>query len=204
VNGDRANRDDANTAEPGFRPLAALSFWCSLFLAAGLFAVLALAPKLRTYRELAREQEGLERQLVTTERRTEALAKVADALEHDPQFAAELARANFDASSGSEERIPVDPQLSLAAWDSTGSDAQAEHPSGHSRLLDGSGLDGPLLDQLADDRSVRTPLMAASSILLLVAFGLCGDRAPERRASALVVSRGRIRGWLADRYRKPL
>jgi hypothetical protein len=197
VTGETANPADEGSTEPGFRPLASLGFWCSLFLAAGLFALLVLAPKLRTYRELAHEHEDLERQLVATERRTETLTKVADALEHDPQFAAELARVNFD-SAGGEERIPVGPQLSLSAWDSNPSVAEGEH-----RSSPASVLDGPLLDTLADDRSVRAPLMAAGSILVLVAFAFCGS-SPIRAASESETSRVGIRGWLANRYRKPL
>ena len=198
MTGENPDSTDEGSTESGFRPLAALSFWCSLFLATGLFAVLVLAPKLRTYRELAREHESLERQLVTTERRTEALSKVTDALEHDPQFAAELARVNFDAA-GTEQRIPVGPQLSLAAWDSNTSAADGEKQSSASSVLD-----GPLLDTLTDDRSVRAPLMAASSILVLVAFALCGDSSPARAASEFETSRIGIRGWLANRYRKPM
>jgi hypothetical protein len=63
--------------------------------------------------------------------------------------------------------------------------------------------DGPFLDTLSDDRNVRLPLMAASSLLVLVAFALCGDKAPFREggpSSRLAVG---IRGWLKDRYRKP-
>ena len=177
-----------------FRPLAALAFWCSLFVAAGLFAVLALAPKLRTYRELSREYDGLHRQLVSTERRAECLAKVADALEHDPQFAAELARVNFDASGG-EDRIPVGPQLSLAAWDAAPPIADPAERNSPSLLLD-----GPLLDTLSLDRSVRNPLMAASSLLILAAFALCGDSSSVSSQAGSERSRTNLRGWLANRY----
>ena len=183
-------------AEPAFRPLAATTFWVSLFGAAALFAALALAPKLRTYRELSRDYDMLQRQLVSTEHRTERLAKVADALEHDSQFAAELARVDFDAP-GAEERIPVGPQLSLPAWDATPANADLATRRSRSALLD-----GPFLDTLSDDHRVRTPLMAASSLLVLVAFALCGERRP-RRAQADLDATGRgVRGWLARRYGK--
>jgi hypothetical protein len=180
--------------EPAFRPLAATAFWVSLFGAAGLFAALALAPKLRTYRELSRDYDTLQRRLVSTEHRTERLAKVADALEHDAQFAAELARVDFD-TPGAEERIPVGPQLSLPAWDANPASADiATRPS--SAAL----LDGPFLDTLSDDRGVRTPLMAASSLLVLVAVALCGERRPRRaEADPDATDRG-VRGWLARRY----
>jgi hypothetical protein len=184
------------STEAGFRPFAALAFWCSLFIAAGLFAVLALSPKLRTYRDLSLEYDSLHRQLVSTERRTECLAKVADALEHDPDFAAELARVNFDAAGG-DERIPVGPQLRLAAWDSEPKIA-AGHPSSPVALLD-----GPLLNTLSDDRTVRVSLMGAAAILVLVSFAFCGERKANRGDNDPSQPRLHIRAWLADRYRKP-
>jgi hypothetical protein len=182
-------------AEAGFRPFPALAFWCSLFIAAALFAVLALAPKLRTYRELSLEYDSLHRQLVSTERRTECLAKVADALEHDPDFAAELARTNFDASVG-EERIPVGPQLRLAAWDSEPTIA-ASHASSSVALLDGM-----LLNTLSDDRTVRVSLLAAAALLVLVSFAFCGESTANRGDKDSSRPRLHIRAWLADRYRK--
>jgi hypothetical protein len=170
-----------------------VSFWCSLFLAAGLFAVLSLAPKWRTYRDLSHEYDRLERQLVSTERRTERLARVADALEHDPVFAAELARANFDGA-GEEQRIPVGPQLSLSSWDSVPT-ITTNRPSPLTLL------DGPLLKTLSDDRGVRLRMMAASAFLVVVAFALCGEKSPHR-GNGGDSSRGTIRSWLAHRYRR--
>jgi hypothetical protein len=190
--------DNSDSAEAGFRPFAALAFWCCLLLAAGLFAVLSLAPKLRSYRDLAQEYDTLERRLVSTERRTESLSQVADALEHDPQFAAELARINFDARDA-DERILVGPQLSLAAWDSP-----APLDDVHNRPATGALWDGPLLETLSNDRTVRRPLMAASSILLLCAFVLCGGRRSQRVEASSELARGGIRAWLAKRYQKRL
>ncbi|HEV8000282.1 MAG TPA: hypothetical protein VGP63_10410 [Planctomycetaceae bacterium] len=195
MNAEPANPKTDGSTDAGFRPAAALAFWCSLLIAAGLFAVLALAPKLRTYHQLSRDYQGLHRQLVSTERRTESLAKVADALQHDPDFASELARINFDASK-TEERIPVGPQLSLAAWDSESTVDADVRPS------PAALLDGPLLNTLSDDRAVRVPLFAASSLLVVVAFALCGQNAANRWREAERPRIG-IRGWLADRYRKP-
>jgi hypothetical protein len=195
MNAEHANPKADDSTDSAFRPVAALAFWCSLLIAAGLFAVLALAPKLRTYHQLSRDYQGLHRQLVSTERRTESLAKVADALEHDPDFASELARINFDAPK-TEERIAVGPQLSLAAWDSESTVDTAIRPS--PAVL----LDGALLNTLSDDRTVRVPLFAASSLLVVVAFALCGQNAASRCRGGERPLIG-IRGWLADRYRKP-
>lgn len=195
MNVDRTESESDDSTDSAFRPAAALAFWCSLLVAAGLFAVLALAPKLRTYHQLSRDYQGLHRQLVSTERRTESLAKVADALAHDPDFASELARINFDAPK-TEERIPVGPQLSLAAWDSEATVDTEIRPS--PAVL----LDGPLLNALSDDRTVRVPLFAASSLLLVVAFALCGQNAASGRRGGARARIG-LRDWLADRYRKP-
>ena len=52
-----------------------------------------------------------------------------------------------------EERIPVGPQLSLAAWDSEPTTADTDFDPSPAVLLD-----GPLLDTLSDDRTVRVPL----------------------------------------------
>ncbi len=192
-----ASTNDNARNEPPFRPFVALAFWASLFAAAGLFALLALAPKLRTYRELSRDYDRLEHQLVSTERRTESLAKVADALEHDPQFAAELARVDFDSPS-KEERIAVGPQLSLSAWDSEPATTPID-----ARPSPAAMLDGPLLSALADDRTVRLPLMAASSLLVLTAFVLCNGRPVNRGEAESERPPGGLRVWLSRRYRKP-
>jgi hypothetical protein len=195
TNANYADAESDGSTDAGFRPVAALAFWCSLLIAGGLFAVLALAPKLRAYHHLSKDYDGLHRQLVATERRTESLTKVAYALEHDPEFASELARVNFDAPKP-EERIPVGPQLSLAAWDSDQT-TDAEVRPARAVLLD-----GPLLDTLSEDRTVRVPLFAASSLLVLVAFALCGQTAASETGGNEQSGLG-IRGWLANRYRKP-
>ena len=100
------------TAPDGVRPLQSLLFWCCLALSAAIFAAVFLAPRLRTYRGLAREYAVLEGELVASERQVDYLQKVADALSHDRAFAAELARVDF-GPSGPEERIAVRPALSF-------------------------------------------------------------------------------------------
>jgi hypothetical protein len=57
------------------------------------------------------------------------------------------------------------------------------------------------LNTLSDDRAVRVPLFAASSVLVVVAFALCGQNAARCRGDEQ--PRIGILGWLADRYRKP-
>src|SRR5579872_2877833 len=89
-----------------FSVASSLTFWASLGLAAVLFAALALAPKLRTYRDLRLEYEERQRALVSQEQRHDYLARVAEALINDADFAAEMARIDFGVAD-SEEHIPV-------------------------------------------------------------------------------------------------
>jgi cell division protein FtsB len=90
-----------------------LSFWLALLTAAGLFAAVSLAPKLAAYLDVRDEHRAGQLRLLALERQQAELERVIDALKHDPQFAAELARLQFDAVRPGEEILPVDPSLSL-------------------------------------------------------------------------------------------
>jgi hypothetical protein len=88
--------------------------------------------------------------------------------------------------------------LSLSVWDSEpASAAPGARPSPVALL------DGALLNTLSDDRTVRLPLMAASSLLVLAAFVLCNERVTKRHDAEIERPRGGLRQWLANRYRKP-
>jgi hypothetical protein len=168
-----------------------------LALSASLFATVFLAPRLRTFRDLRREYDGLQRELLTSERQVDYLQKVVDALRHDPEFAAELARVDFGVS-GSEERIPVAAQLSLTGEPPV----ENESAEGVVRPFPQNLLDTPLLDTLTDDRSVRRSLLGAASLLLLIAFTfLCETRSRSREVNG-ICWRTRCRRWLAERYVK--
>jgi len=146
---------------------------------------------------LRREYDGLERELLTSERHVDYLQKVVDALRHDPQFAAELARVDFGVS-GPEERIPVAPQLSLTGEPP----ADKETAEGAVRPFPRNLLDTPLLDSLTNDRSIRRSLLGAASLLLLVAFTFLCETRPRSREVNRICWRTRCRTWLAERYAK--
>jgi hypothetical protein len=195
------NPGAAANVEPAFRPAASLAFWCCLFSAAGLFAALALAPKLHTYRELRREYIGMQQKLVGKERQVDYLQKVADALEHDPEYAAELARVDF-GSDGLEERIPVEPSLGLRG---TGAPQwNAVSPTGSERHTSADILESPLLDSLSVDRRVRASLLGATCLLVLVAFTFLCDTARPSETVERIAWSVRCRRWLARRYSKPV
>lgn len=195
------NSETAASVEPAFRPVASLAFWCCLFSAAGLFAALALAPKLHTYRELRREYIGMQQKLVGKERQVDYLQKVADALEHDPEYAAELARIDFGTDE-TEERIPVDPKLGLSG--AVTPNLNAKGLAGSERNGSTDILESPLLDTLSVDRRVRSSLLGATCLLVLVAFTfLCNTARPSETVERIAWS-ARCRRWLARRYSKPV
>ncbi len=187
-------------AVEGFRPLASLAFWCCLGLSIAILATVFLAPRLRTYRDLKRQYDGLERELIAAEGRVDYLQKVVDALQHDSQFAAELARADFGPSgpvAGKEERIAVPPALNLKSEPmSTGATtAEAGRPFSQ------SVLDTPLLATFSDDRLVRASLLGAASFLVLVAFTLlCDKRSRFDETADTFEGRSAFRRWLNRRY----
>lgn len=177
------------------RLLPSLAFWFCLAFSAAILAIVFLSPRLRTYRDLRRQYDGLEHELIASEGNVDYFHRVVDALKHDPDFAAELARADFSVA-GSEERISVPLALRLngnqKGLDSSAPDASRPFPQ--------SVLDTPLLDSLADNRSVRSSLLGAASLLVLVGFTLLCEKRPgfEAIESSHWAKRGRR--WLADRY----
>src|SRR5436190_77972 len=94
--------------------LTSLAFWACLFMAAALYAAVALAPKLLAYLALEREFEANQWRLIALDRQVSHLEKVIEAQTHDPAFVREQARSAFDMTSPDEQRIPVDSHLRLS------------------------------------------------------------------------------------------
>jgi hypothetical protein len=187
-------RTPESPADARFNLAEALAFWCWLAIATGLFAAVALAPRVRTFLNLRQEYVALQRKLVAEERRVDYLRRVSDALKSDPEFSGELARLDLQAT-GPEERIPVDPKLILnAAPPDVFPDADAV--AGETRA---SEMSQSLVNTLADDRMVRRNLLGASAVIMVAAFTfLCGSvqsqKSPGRRPAKA------WRRWLARRY----
>jgi hypothetical protein len=177
------------------RLLPSLAFWFCLAFSAAILATVFLSPRLRTYRDLKRQYDGFERELIASEGDVDYLHRVVDALQHDPDFAAELARADFSVS-GSEERIAVAPALRLGGIRKPAESVALDT----SRPIPRNVLDTPLLDSLSDNRSVRTSLLGAASLLVLVAFTLLCDKRPTTGPVETSRWGERGRSWLADRY----
>jgi hypothetical protein len=182
-------------AQRSFHPAASLAFWSCLAVSAAMFAAVALSPRLRTCRELHREYDTLSRQLVAEERQVDFLRKVVDALKTDPDFARELARADFGDSTGSE-RLPVNALLAR--------NAGPPLPTAAPEI----GREGTLawipsilwIDALADNRPIRRSLLGTSALLIVMSFtffGTSSTRSPSAQQAGLSKD---CRRWLRGRY----
>jgi len=187
--------DIESSPADGERLLPALAFWFCLGFSGAILAIVFLSPRLRTYRDLKRQYDGLERELIASEGDVDYLHRVVDAFKQDPEFAAELARADFSVS-GSEERIAVAPALRLGGIRKPLETVAVDT----ARPIPPNVLDTPLLDSLSDNRSVRTSLLGAASLLVLVAFTLLCEKRPGHQPVETSRWGERCRGWLADRY----
>jgi hypothetical protein len=130
-----------------------------------------------TYIELQKEYQANQSQLVGMESRSQYLDKVVDALESDPQFAAEVARIDFDAARPGDERIAVDKSLSLSAPQYNPPPATA--PSDPPWYV-------PLAGFLAANASMRPIMLGVAAALVLVAFSFLNvtpaEQQPEKSA----------------------
>ncbi|HEX6986201.1 MAG TPA: hypothetical protein VF170_12545 [Planctomycetaceae bacterium] len=173
----------------------AFAFWGTLLVAGALFASVSLAPKLKTLAGLRAEYAANQLRLVELERRADELERVAEALEHDPSFAAELAKVEFAAARPGDERIAVPEALRLGA-------AEEAHRDGLRPPSPGAWSIPPmLLDPLATHRGLRIMLLTAAAGLASAAFLVLN----ERHAATLRTAAGRAAEAArraTDRYRK--
>lgn len=133
-------------------------FWCTLFCAAGIYASVALAPKVQQLLVLERDRAANQWHLVALDDRVQHLGKVARALEKDPDFAAELARSRFGALSAGQAAVSVSEELRL----NTSAAPRA-------RRVDLPWF-YPLVRLLAESTAVRWTLLTLSAGMLLLGF----------------------------------
>ncbi len=170
--------------------IASLAFWFCLLVAAGLFAIVVLSPKLLTYIELKNEFYANQVRLVALEEQVGYLEKVSDALRNDPEFAKELARVEFGAARPGDERIQVDPSLSL-----DGSSEEAQQPMPAQPILWPTGP----LELLVHHPKIRIGALAAAAVITLLAFTFL----PERSSESAPQERKKTRRYfskIAERY----
>ncbi len=172
--------------------LISLAFWLSLLAAAVLYGVVALAPKYLAHLELQNRYHAGQVQLVQLEQQIHHLERVANALENDPHFADELARRDFEAARPGDERIEVEPGLTLDA------PINVSAPERQVRSLPWYGT---VLGAMVGNRRLRNMTLLVAVGLTLVAFTFLH----ESQEAQLRTGVGRARGLLAfivGRYRK--
>lgn len=169
-----------------------LSFWLTLLCAAVLYAGVALSPRLLAHIELQRRFYESQVRLVQLERQAEQLARVVQALHTEPDFAAELARVDFDAVRPGEEHIPVEPELAL---DTRTSAAPSPLPAATLPWY------APLVKQPAENHQLRNALLVAAAVLVLFGFTcLHESHADQLRLGAGLIRSGAVA--VIRRYRR--
>jgi cell division protein FtsB len=180
--------DSSNAIDPQRLPLASLLFWLCLLIAAGLYAAIALSPRLVVWGDLQVESARRQVELVNLEREAQQLARVVAALERDPEFVAELARVELAAAKPGGIQIPLPPALGFDPRAPRAVEEAAEPPNPW--YLSAARL-------AASDARLRWKVLGLASSLLLFAFVfLQGDLsrlasvgATTRRAARTVFGR---------------
>ena len=140
------------------------AFWLTLFVAAAIYASVALAPKLERLLVLQRDHAANQWYLVDLDQRVQNLEKVAGALKEDPQFAAELARSRFGAVEPGREAIKVAEDLQFGSA-----------PAVAAKQVDLPWYYG-IVSRFARSTTLRTTALCLSAVLTLLGFGFLHGR----------------------------
>lgn len=144
-----------------------LTFWLLLLAAVGLFAVVSMSPKLLTYLTLRDQYQTQQQELLVLEQQQAELNRVIAALKDDPQFAAEMARMEFDAVRPGEEILTVESSLAL--------EPHAVNKTSAGRSSRSSAW-RPLVAVAAQFQSLRMAFLVAAAMLVIIAFGWMHER----------------------------
>lgn len=140
------------------------AFWLTLFVAAAIYASVALAPKLERLLVLKRDHAANQWYLVDLDQRVQNLEKVAGALKEDPQFAAELARSRFGAVEPGREAIKLAEDLQFGSA-----------PAVPAKQIDLPWYYG-IVSRFARSTALRTTGLCLSGVLTLLGFGFLHAR----------------------------
>ena len=138
-----------------------LAFWLALLAAIGVYALVALSPKLLSYIQLRHDYHATQMRLVGLEHEVDDLTQVVDSLARDPDFVRKLASVEFGARRAGEERIPVDEHLQLSIRDN---DPVFEMPA------DSLPWYGSAVYPFAVDNRLRGTMLLAAALTLVLAF----------------------------------
>ncbi|QDU81060.1 Septum formation initiator [Polystyrenella longa] len=156
--------------------IVSLLFWLFLFVAAAIFGVLALSPKLEVYWSLQAEQKQNAERLDSLQTEITYLQHVVDALEHDPEFQAELARIDLNPNRSVADEEVLDLSLSIGP-------AVVQRDQPHLHDEDSSSCrEGWLVSKnrsFVQDRILRNKLYLVMAGLVVFAFVFLQDNSAE-------------------------
>lgn len=139
---------------------------------------MVLAPKLKTFASLDQQYAENHDRLLQLEEQIHYLNRVADALEHDPEFTNELARVDLNLTEKGTERVFVDVSLSMAAPTDTPRRQHSTRTGALSRCLG-------LLDGVLNDQVWKQKVLLGLAGVVVFAFVFLQDPpkklAPQRR-----------------------
>lgn len=187
-----SDADSENETVSGL--IVSLMFWFSLLTAAGLFTCVALAPKIAETLRLGDLYTTNQLKLVSIERQNEQLQRVVEAIQHDKDFAAEMTRIEFDAVRSDEEIIPVTTDLKLETRGIETPRLQPIVPNDWYR---------PWLTLLSESAALRSSLLSAAAVLVVVSFTWFQPASADRIARQVRLGRT---AWqaLRNRYVQPM
>jgi len=171
--------------------VVAALFWIALLIAGGMYAAVALSPKLLAYLNLRNDHYRTQVKLVTLERRVTYLKRVMQALENDPEFAAEQARVELGAERPGDERIEVDSRWHFSP------DSDFDPSAFRKSILPWYT---PILKVVATNEPMRRGLLIAAACLSVFAFTFFQEsQTPQWLACARTMKAGWRRA--TSRYR---
>lgn len=159
-------------ANSGFMSFA---FWIALFFAAGLYALVALSPRIYTHALLTQQVQTLQLELLELQDQDAEVEKMIAALNHDPQYARELAMMDLQPIQPGEERIPVSEDLVI-------------QPATELRTESHAPPDLPwytvIFSTIARSQQIGNTLLMISAAVVVYAFALLHDRGVLPRTAA--------------------
>lgn len=182
---------DQHQPEPQAGWIGSIVGWLCLFLAAGFYGTVHLSPRLLTHVRLQHEYDTQHLRLVSLEEQLQVLGRMSQALEHDPDFAAAMARVEFSADRPGEQRIAVEPHLTQEPHALAPRLTVTEPPWPWYT---------PALKFVVEYRSVNSGFLLAAAALALLAFiPLHGTSVGMIGGRTVTYSTG-LYGFLKNRY----
>lgn len=177
-----AQQDNPAAEQPQRASRIAPLFWLCLIVSAALYAPCALASRVVAWAQLQQKHDRNQAELVAAQQQVQHLLRVADALEADPAFAAQLARVELGAAPAGTRVIALPAEL--ANDPRIPPPAPAIAPPRSPWYL-------PLMQRIATDSSLRRNMLLTAAGVFLFGFLVFRDGAFATPKGALRVIFGR-------------